>query len=232
MAAPSKAFTLIADSAIDPDSPETTGLITQFRDNDVHLEEWLGKNFVAAIDHDHDGVNSKKVSGANLVLIERKEIAADTTQVDFTGLAGEADEIYVLMGRIRSTISGASGVLFEPNALTANQSTIAVVSDGTTLSTASSSDMRIGTMNSANTPKMLSFQCYFFARRTIQTLTSKRQFISFAAFMPDSVQPNELQLQYGFWDDNTTIVTSIRIRMITNALGKGSSIALFKVLQT
>lgn len=58
MAAPSKNFTVIADSAIDADSPITEDLMTDLRDNDIHLEEWLGLSYTAAQNHDHDGVNS------------------------------------------------------------------------------------------------------------------------------------------------------------------------------
>ncbi|MFZ5697774.1 MAG: hypothetical protein ACOY9J_03475 [Pseudomonadota bacterium] len=63
MPAPSKTFTTIADGDIDPESPITTGLMTSLRDNDIHLQEWLGKNYTAAVDHDHDGVNSKLMPG-------------------------------------------------------------------------------------------------------------------------------------------------------------------------
>ena len=63
MAAPSKNFTIIPDGDIDADSPMTETLKTQERDNDIHLEEWLGKNYIAAVDHDHDGFNSKSVTG-------------------------------------------------------------------------------------------------------------------------------------------------------------------------
>lgn len=63
MPAPSKNFTVIPDSDIDPESPLTTGLMTDFRDNDIHLEEWLGKDYTAAANHDHDGVNSKMLPG-------------------------------------------------------------------------------------------------------------------------------------------------------------------------
>jgi len=62
MAPPSKNFTIIADSAIDPDSPITTDLMTDFRDNDIHLEEWLGHSYTAAQDHDHDGTNSARIT--------------------------------------------------------------------------------------------------------------------------------------------------------------------------
>ena len=62
MAAPSKNFTSIADGAVDADSPLDTTLVTNLRDNDIHLEEWLGKNYTAAVDHDHDGTNSKLIT--------------------------------------------------------------------------------------------------------------------------------------------------------------------------
>lgn len=63
MPAPSKNFTVIPDSDIDPESPITTGLMTAIRDNAIHLEEWLGGSYTAAVDHDHDGVNSKLLPG-------------------------------------------------------------------------------------------------------------------------------------------------------------------------
>lgn len=62
MVTPSKSFTVIPDSDIDPDSPITTGLMTALRDNDVHIEEWLGDGFVAAKNHNHDGINSKNIA--------------------------------------------------------------------------------------------------------------------------------------------------------------------------
>ena len=45
MAAITKAFTAIADSAVDPDSPVDTALVTALRDNTTHLREWLGARF-------------------------------------------------------------------------------------------------------------------------------------------------------------------------------------------
>lgn len=63
MPAPSKNFTVIPDSDIDPDSPITTGLMTKLRDNDQHLEEWLGGDYTAAQNHTHDGVDSALLPG-------------------------------------------------------------------------------------------------------------------------------------------------------------------------
>jgi len=58
MATPTKNWTDIPDSAIDADSPLDTTLLTEIRDDLVHLREWMGLNFTAAQDHNHDGVNS------------------------------------------------------------------------------------------------------------------------------------------------------------------------------
>lgn len=63
MTAPSKSFTVIVDTRIDVDSPLDESLMEDLRDNDIHLEEWLGGSYVAAVDHDHDGVNSKLLPG-------------------------------------------------------------------------------------------------------------------------------------------------------------------------
>lgn len=67
MPAPSKNYTLIGDASIDSDSPLDVTLMTQMRDNLIHLEEWLGDGYVAAKDHDHDGANSKKITDENVI---------------------------------------------------------------------------------------------------------------------------------------------------------------------
>jgi hypothetical protein len=63
MVAPSKVFTTIADSRIDPESIIDTDLMTQLRDNDIHMNERIGGSFTADKDHTHDGVGSALVPG-------------------------------------------------------------------------------------------------------------------------------------------------------------------------
>ncbi|MEW6332088.1 MAG: hypothetical protein AB1560_11580 [Pseudomonadota bacterium] len=58
MPVPSKNWTNIPDSDIDPDSPITVTLMTAIRDGMVHVYEWIGYGYTAAQAHDHDGVNS------------------------------------------------------------------------------------------------------------------------------------------------------------------------------
>lgn len=61
MPAPSKQFTVISDSRIDADSPPNELLHTNLRDNDIHLEEALGRDYTLEVNHNHDGVNSAPV---------------------------------------------------------------------------------------------------------------------------------------------------------------------------
>jgi len=68
MTAISKSFVVIADGAVDPDSPIDNALVQGLRDNDVHLREWIGASYTAGAvqNHSHDGVDSALVPiGAN-----------------------------------------------------------------------------------------------------------------------------------------------------------------------
>lgn len=63
MTVPTASFTAIADGDIDPESPLTVTLMTAYRDRDENLRQWMGGSYTAAIDHNHDGVNSTLLSG-------------------------------------------------------------------------------------------------------------------------------------------------------------------------
>lgn len=68
MALPTYSWNDITQSQTDPESPIDTTLMEGLRQNLVHLREWLGSGFTAAIDHDHDGINSKSVLLADSVV--------------------------------------------------------------------------------------------------------------------------------------------------------------------
>lgn len=89
MTAITKNYTVINDSAVDPDSPVDTALITALRDNITHLREWLGASFYAgaAQDHAHDGVTSALVEiGANYLRNGSAESdEAGWTATDYSG---------------------------------------------------------------------------------------------------------------------------------------------------
>ena len=62
MPAPSVAFTTIALTAVDVDSPVTETLMTALRNNDIHNYEWVGYGYTPAQAHSHDGVDSRLLS--------------------------------------------------------------------------------------------------------------------------------------------------------------------------
>ena len=94
MAAPSKSFTVITDARIDADSPWTEDVTTDLRDNDIHLEEWLGKNYTAAVDHDHDTVNSKAVT-LGAATVAQAELKTSTGQFNSSipGLSSQTTQL-------------------------------------------------------------------------------------------------------------------------------------------
>lgn len=114
MAPPSKNFTIIADGAIDADSPITADLMEDLRDNDIHLEEWLGLDYTAAQNHDHDATNSKAIDAANLTnksgllstLIAQRTFAMNSGTWSFsTGSLG-FDPVFMLINWVALPNSG------------------------------------------------------------------------------------------------------------------------------
>lgn len=68
MTAISKNWVAIGDAAVDADSPIDQALVEGFRDDLVHLREWMGASYTtgAVQDHNHDGSNSALVEiGSN-----------------------------------------------------------------------------------------------------------------------------------------------------------------------
>lgn len=68
MAAPTFSWNAITSAQTDAESPIDTTLMEGVRQNLVHLKEWLGDSFTPAVDHDHDGINSKSVVLADSVV--------------------------------------------------------------------------------------------------------------------------------------------------------------------
>ena len=68
MPPPSRSFTVITNGQVDADSPINDVLMSALQGNLIHLEEWLGDGYTAAVDHDHDGANSKTVVGLGVLV--------------------------------------------------------------------------------------------------------------------------------------------------------------------
>lgn len=107
MAPPVAAFTVIPLADVDPDSPVTTDLMDALRLNDQNLFAQLvgdpvaAPPFTPAAAHNHDGVNSAAVAGANLRFVGSTEISGGAVaSVSFSGLDGNTDGLYVLYGTV------------------------------------------------------------------------------------------------------------------------------------
>lgn len=206
MAAPSEPFTIIADASVDPDSPLTTGLMLALKRNDIHLEEWLGLSFVAAQDHDHDGVNSKGVIGASLIFIERHESAADEVSFDFSAtLDGDTEAVYLLTGRLKDDSTSAPTLTLRANAASTG---VVVASIGA-----------LGGIDFAY------FMGLIFAKRTVQTITMRSGYVGISV---DDVGPTFTGRGDGFILGanlaSLGLVASTTIR-------KGSSFTLYRLAQ-
>jgi len=90
MGAITKAWVVIADSAVDADSPVDQALMTGLRDDLVHLREWLGASYFAGAvqDHNHDGVNSALVTGSGESLLKNGGFEDGTTSWTTTAFTG------------------------------------------------------------------------------------------------------------------------------------------------
>ena len=120
MTVPSKNFTSIADTAIDNNSPIDVTLMTAIRDSLIHLEEWLGMDYTAHQNHNHDGTNSNTVStppsglspqtaGAYLMSLnapERTTTSATYVKLKETIIAKSGT--YTIKFTLRETAGGAA----------------------------------------------------------------------------------------------------------------------------
>lgn len=105
MAAPTYSWNNIAATQTDPDSPIDTTLMEGIRQNLVHLKEWLGNGFTAALDHDHDGLNSKSAVLADGAVVTVKLAPAAVTLAKLKTAQGSysfsgpwSADVYVSMG--------------------------------------------------------------------------------------------------------------------------------------
>ncbi len=237
MAAPAAAFTVIPLSDIDPDSPLTTGLFVSIRDNIENVFAQLvgdpvgTPTFTPAAEHDHDGVNSKSVPGADFILVEKKLITGDVTSVSFTGLDGDTDELYKLFGRIVMSTSINSYNL-QPNGISANQAHRRVQRFGTGGGSGTGSSLLLA-LTQGSSEVLVTFEATFWAKKNPNSIAVNRVLQSqYSFFIATGVQTEGPGIAESVWDDDTTNVTSLDI-VSSNAsdIRDGSTIALYKLRQ-
>lgn len=232
MATPVAPFTVIPLSDIDPDSPLTSQLFDSLRLNDQNLFAQLvgdpvsSPTFTPAAEHDHDGVNSKTVNGADFILVEKKLITADVTSVTFTGLDGNTDEVYRLIARIHGT-SSVNQIDLRPNGISTNQDS-SVFADNAALVTRTA---LVLTEDFFTDVILQTFEATFWAKANPNSIATNRLLQSWGVNAAATGAPNMVH-GVGLWDEDATNVTSLEIRSaLANNIKNGSTIALYKLRQ-
>ena len=235
MAAPSAAFTVIPNGDIDPDSPITSGLMTSFRDNDQNLFAQLvgdpvgTPTFTPAAEHDHDGVNSKAVNGADFILVEKKLITSDTTSVTFSGLDGDTDEVYKLFGRV--LVFGTNSLLtLRPNGISSNKHSR--ITEGGAAGFGISGLVLCKGLNSED--QLMTFEHTIFAKKNPNSVAIRRTMLGMYMLTnnggnPVTPTPGSVA---AIWNETATNITSLEV--ITTGVSdirNGSTIALYKLRQ-
>ncbi len=243
------AFDAIPNAEIDIDAPVKSSTASKLRDNPESIMEGdatalaAGKGvFVeksgqtALITDETDtklvlrpGGAGSAAWGAALgwTLVERKEIAAAVTTVSFTGLDGNTDEVYKLIGRIVKPTIGISTYSFRPNGVVTNQSMGRVI-NGAAVAVAANLDFFVNTSDIES----VSFECLIHARDTVQSIAIPRSFIG--KVMSYSKVGNifkNVEDFGGAWD-TTANMTSLDINSsVALKIGIGSTFELFKAAQ-
>lgn len=202
------AFTVIPNSDIDPGSPLSTDLMTKLRDND---------DFLFA-------------ERAGLVLVEKKLITSDVTDVTFSGLDGDTDEIYRLVGRIISGAGTGEDFTLRPNNVSTNQDSLNIEQTSSAVARTSPTALVLSRVRS--TGVLQTFDAIFWAKRNPNSIATNRtlqvQWASYSTTLPLTVGHST-----GLWDEDTTNITSLVVHGPgAGDIKDGSTVALYKMRQS
>ncbi len=239
----------IPDTELDIDKPVKSSTAKQQRDNplaimegdptavaagkgvNIDFDEGAGSQTAIKTDEIDtqkilvpDGFGSVKWSSerVGMFLIERKQIAGAVQNVTFSGLDGDADEVYKLIGRIIKP-AGVAAYRFRPNGLTTNQS-MGVTSNGT-FALFGTLDFLTAVIAAGN---IISFECLIHARETVEATGMDRQFIGKAMESGSALQVNDFG---GVWGGAGNITSLLVSSSIASGIGIGSTFELFKLVQ-
>jgi hypothetical protein len=109
MAAPDFNWNTITATQTDADSVIDEILMEALRQNQIHLEQWLGDGYIAAKDHDHDEVNSKSVVLGSGVVTNDK---INKTYSIYTTQSIAALSSWVPSARVMSAVENTGDIRF------------------------------------------------------------------------------------------------------------------------
>ena len=174
---------------------------------------------------DHTGLPGIS-SGGSLTLIERKEFLVDTASYSFTGLDGNADEVYVIQSSILHGVGGGNHQIYaKPNGLGlgGNFSGTFGEFNGFTITTGALSVFWLSVTADAfpdwPTQTVARFDASFNGPGA--TTRRRRWWATINYF-------NQIEFASCTWNEKTVNVTSILIDALTGVIGAGSIVTLYK----
>ena len=165
---------------------------------------------------------SSAENAGGLVLIENKVVTSDSQIHIFSGLNGDSDTAYFMIGTIISNAISNAHILLEPNNITTNQLSVSLEADGAGTSTATDTTLEFGIVIAGD---QVAFQLHLFSSKSINSIARTR----FGTSM--MYHPNFTFLRtYGFnWNETATNITSLEVQLdAADALGNGSQLVLYK----
>lgn len=154
-------------------------------------------------------------AGKGLRLLERKDITTTSSGVTFTGLDGNAQNGYVIMGRLISTAFPVLGTIdLRPNGVTINLLHRLMIANTT------GAGMRL-----SNGVAVASQELFFYAVLQSETGGNRFMFSNFLNLSATVVG----DLAYSAWNDGVTNITSLEVIASNVAIANGSYIALYAI---
>ncbi len=163
-----------------------------------------------------------------LQLIETQEITVDTQSVTFSGLNGDADELYQVMGTIKKVGSISTNYSFVPNGAGSGINCQSIQVASGVLSSFDITRLAIG----INVPAsgVVFFDTFISAEKSNG---KPRLFNTHSAIRNGNQTATIMEIHSGVWNDISANLTSLVIVANTGMhIGSGSFISLYKIKKT
>lgn len=168
-----------------------------------------------------DGVNWQSYSGAaasGLVILDSQVVTANTSTITFTGLDGNADLVYIILGRLKNDTGGACRYDWLPNGTASGQAGFRGASTFSSL-----------VLGSLSANGYVSFQATISSQANPNSVATPRTYSGYVS--ETTIAPTASGGTIGgIWNDTSTNITSIVIQAsAVSGIANGSSIALFRL---
>jgi hypothetical protein len=164
--------------------------------------------------------------------IAEVDVTSDVTSVTITGLDGDADKIYMLCTKIVIPNTGSRGIRLRPNGLPGTRTVVdGGYFTGSTAGPETEGDNEISLVGIESGV----IGCTADTFHIIHAETGRRRSFTGISGSADANTTlgdrTRTRVGGGYWDDTTTNITSLEIiSTVTNGIGAGSKITLFKLV--